>query len=361
MKYIDEYRDKNLTEPLAVKIIESVAGHYTFMEVCGGHTSAIHRFGIRDMLPENIRLISGPGCPVCVTETEFIDRAIALSMIDGVILTTFGDLVRVPGSGSSLEKAKAAGADVRIVFSALEALDIARKYQGRRVIFMGIGFETTAPGTAVTVFSAGKQGISNFMILSAHKVMPPAMEALIKDGIRIDGFICPGHVATITGSAAFDFIPGKYKTGCVIAGFEPADILQSVLMLVTQVNKRKAEMEIQYRRAVTPEGNILAQRYIDKVFEPRDVAWRGLGSIALSGLALRREFETFDAEKMIPVKTKPVVNNSLCICGEILRGLRNPPECPLFSNVCTPANPSGACMVSNEGACNVYYRYRGNG
>ncbi len=360
MKYIEEYRDKELIIKLISRIKESVNRDYSFMEVCGGHTAAIHRFGIPSLLPQNIKLISGPGCPVCVTGTDFIDKATAYSSGRDFIITTFGDLVRVPGSGSSLEKEKAAGSDIRVVFSGLEALDIARKNPDRNVIFLGIGFETTAPGTAVTVLQAEKEGIANLFLLSAHKVMPPAMEAIIKDGIRLDGFLCPGHVATITGSSAFGFIPHKYHTGCVITGFEPVDILQAILMLINQVNHNKPAVEIQYRRAVKEEGNIIARKHMDHLFEPCDAVWRGFGIIPLSGLSLRNEFNRFDAGKVFPVDVRPQEDNRLCICGDILRGLKNPSDCTLFATACVPENPIGACMVSSEGACNSYYKYRVN-
>ena len=358
MKYIDEYRDKGLIMKLTDQINRSVNRNYTFMEVCGGHTMSIHRFGIPSLLPGNIKLISGPGCPVCVTGSDFIDKAIAYSKKEKVIITTFGDLIRVPGSHSSLEKEKTAGADIRIVLSAMEALEIARKNSDRMVIFLGIGFETTAPGTAVTFKQAEKENIENIFLLSAHKVMPPAMEAIIKDGVRINGFICPGHVATITGSAAFDFISEKYRFGCVITGFEPVDILQSILMLIRQVNLRIPKVEIQYSRAVSVSGNKLAQHYMNEVFEDCDVTWRGFGVIPESGLKLRKKYERFDIEKILPVNIKYKDDNVLCICGNILRGLKIPTDCSLFAKKCIPENPVGACMVSNEGACNTFYKIR---
>jgi hydrogenase expression/formation protein HypD len=358
MKYIDEYRNKDLIMKLADQIGKSVRRDYTFMEVCGGHTAAIHRFGIPSLLPGNVKLVSGPGCPVCVTGTDFIDKAIAYSKMDEVIICTFGDLLRVPGSTSSLEKERAAGADIRIVLSGLEALEIARISSEKKVIFLGIGFETTAPGTAVTIKLAEKNYIKNFFLLSAHKVMPPAMEAIIKEGVNLDGFICPGHVATITGSAVFNFIPEKFNLGCVITGFEPADILQSILMLIQQVNRNTHIVEIQYNRAVNVNGNTVAQRHLSEVFEPCDAQWRGFGVISSSGLRLRRVFERFNIENNIPVQISFQEDNELCICGEILRGLKTPDDCTLFADICIPENPSGACMVSNEGSCNTYYRYR---
>ena len=357
MKYIDEYRDKDLVMKLTDHIKKSATRNYVFMEVCGGHTSAIHRFGIPSLLPGNISLISGPGCPVCVTGTDFIDKAIAYSKKEDVIITTFGDLIRVPGSESSLEKEKASGADIRVVLSGLDALEIARLNPDRKVIFLGIGFETTAPGTAVTIRQAKDGGIKNFWLLSAHKVMPPAMKAIIKDGAELDGFICPGHVATITGSQAFKFLPEKHKLGCVITGFEPTDILQAILMLIRQVNSKTPDVEIQYTRAVTVSGNTIAQRNLSEIFEHCDAHWRGFGVIPSSGLKLRKEFENFDAEKSMPVVISYHEDNPSCICGDILRGLKTPAECSLFRIACVPENPVGACMVSNEGACNTFYKY----
>jgi hydrogenase expression/formation protein HypD len=357
VRYVEEYRDKKLVFGLAEIIRKSVSRDYVFMEVCGGHTSAIHRFGIPSLLPSNIRLISGPGCPVCVTGTGFIDTAIECSKLKEVIIATFGDLIRVPGSSSSLEKEKSSGADIRIVSSALEALEIAVSNHGKRVVFLGIGFETTAPGTAVTIEKAKGDNIKNFFVLCAHKVMPPAMTAIIMDGTKLDGFICPGHVATITGSDAFRFLPETYRLGCVIAGFEPIDLLQSIRMLVRQVNTNSPQVETEYTRAVTQDGNSLARMRLSEVFELCNATWRGLGVIPQSGLGIRREFDQFDAEKAFPVKIINSRENGSCICGNILRGLNTPDDCPLFAKACVPDNPVGACMVSNEGACNIFYRY----
>jgi hydrogenase expression/formation protein HypD len=358
MKYIDEYRDKGLILKLAESISISAGREYTFMEVCGGHTAAIHRFGIPSLLPENIRLISGPGCPVCVTGTDFINRAIAYSGMEDVIITTFGDLIRVPGSSSSLEKQKAAGADVRIVFSGLEALSIAKSNPDRKIIFLGIGFETTAPGTAVTIKQAAIENIENFFVLSAHKIMPPAMEILVREGTRLDGFICPGHVAAITGSSIFNFLPEKYNLGCVVTGFEPADLLQSVLMLTEQVNRSDPKVEIQYRRAVTVDGNHIAQQNMKDVFISCDAYWRGFGMIDGSGLVPGKIYEKFNAEVVMPVSVRDHEDNEMCICAEILRGFKDPDDCPLFAAVCSPENPVGACMVSGEGTCNTWYKYK---
>jgi hydrogenase expression/formation protein HypD len=361
VKYIDEYRDKGLITKLSDLIKRSTDHDYVFMEVCGGHTAAIHRFGIPSLLPVNIRLISGPGCPVCVTDNSFIDKAIEYSRRDDVIVTTFGDLLRVPGSGSSLEKERERGGDIRIVFSGHEALDIARANSHRKVIFLGIGFETTAPGTAVTIKEAERNNVENFYLLSSHKVMPPAMEVIIKEGIALNGFLCPGHVAAITGSSVFNFISMRYDIGCVVAGFEPVDIMQAIYMLVNQVNINSPATEIQYTRAVSKEGNVLAQRHLNDVFVNFDVTWRGFGTIPASGLRLRKEFERFDAEKVFPVNIEKQEDNVLCLCGDILRGIKTPPECSLFASTCTPENPVGACMVSCEGACNTFYKYNLNG
>jgi hydrogenase expression/formation protein HypD len=360
MKYIDEYRNKDLITRLTDLINKSVRRDYTFMEVCGGHTDSIHRFGIPSLLPVNVKLISGPGCPVCVTGTDFIDKSIAYSKMPDVIICTFGDLIRVPGSTSTLEKEKAKGSDIRIVFSALEALEIARINPEMKIVFLGIGFETTSPGTAVTVKLADKENIKNFFLLCAHKIMPPAMEAIIKEGVNLDGFMCPGHVATIAGSDIFNFIPEKYKLSCVVAGFEPADILQSILMLVWQVNLQIPKVEIQYKRAVTNRGNTIAQKHLSQVFEQGDERWRGFGVIPMSGLRLRKRYDKFNVEKIIPANIKSGEENKLCICGNILRGLKTPADCKLFADICVPENPLGACMVSNEGACNTWYRYRLN-
>ncbi|NSW93850.1 MAG: hydrogenase formation protein HypD [Bacteroidales bacterium] len=357
MKYIDEYRNPEIIKKLAEAIKKISSASYTFMEVCGGHTAAIQRFGIPALLPENIRLLSGPGCPVCVTSTDFIDKITKLSLEPGTIIATFGDLIRVPGSELSLDKCRSEGADIRIIFSPLEAVSIASVNPSRKVIFPGIGFETTAPGTAVAIKKAKEKGLRNFKVLSAHKIMPPAMEAIIRDGTRLNGFICPGHVSTIAGSKIFNFIPEKYGLGCVVSGFEPADILQSILMLVKQVNNNLPAVEIEYRRAVKPDGNETALRNMQEVFEICDSWWRGLGIIPASGLRIRKEYRDFDAEEAFTFETSSTDENPLCICGNILRGLATPSECPLFGKVCNNDNPVGACMVSAEGSCNIHLKY----
>ena len=357
MKFVDEYRDAEVVKLISEKLHKYDGKPISLMEVCGGHTMAIHRFGIPSLLPDSIKLISGPGCPVCVSSIDFINRAIALSRIDNVIITTYGDLIRVPGSESSLEKEKSAGADIRIVYSTLDALKIAQQNKKKKIIFLGIGFETTAPASAIAIQKAHREKISNFFILSAHKIMPPVMEALLNDKVKIDGFICPGHVSTITGSKIYDFIPAKYKIGCVVAGFEPVDIMQSIYMLVKQINSANQKVEIQYSRAVTVEGNIKAQAAMNDVFETRNDTWRGIGEIPLSGLQMKKKNASFDAQLEFDISVEHKKENPACICGDILRGFKTPADCKLFGMICSPENPVGACMVSGEGACHAYYKF----
>lgn len=357
MKYIDEFRNSDLIKTLAENIHTLSKKPVRIMEVCGGHTMAIHRFGIPSLLPNTIELLSGPGCPVCVTSRTFIDRAIAMCRLPGVILTTYGDLIRVPGSFSSLEREKAEGADIRIVYSTLDALEIAKKNPDKRIVFPGIGFETTTPSSAVALLEARRQKVSNFYLLSSHKTMPQAMMALIDAGIRIDGYIGPGHVSTIAGAGMYAPLLAKYPLSIVISGFEPVDLLQSIYMIVQQMENNERKLEIQYKRVVTPEGNLKAKALVEEVFEPCDDWWRGLGVIPGSGMAIRKEFSAFDAIRQIAVNVEPAVEPPGCICGEVLKGIKKPVECLLFGKVCTPVNPIGTCMVSNEGACQAYYRY----
>jgi hydrogenase expression/formation protein HypD len=357
LKYIDEFRDSALVRELSEKIRKLSAKRITLMEVCGGHTMAIQKFGIPSLLPANINLLSGPGCPVCVTDIKFIDRAVALSRLKNIIIATYGDLIRVPGSSSSLDREKAAGADIRIVYSTLDALNIAMSNSNKKVVFLGIGFETTTPSSAIAILEASGKKINNFFVCSAHKVMPPAMGALIDEGIKIDGYIGPGHVSTVAGAKMYDSLAEKYKLSVVISGFEPVDILQSVYMLVKQLENDSPRIEIQYKRAVTYEGNTKAQQIINEVFEPRNDWWRGLGMLELSGMGIKKKYESFDAEKQIAVDVEPPVEPKGCICGEILKGLKKPTDCRLFKKVCTPAYPVGTCMVSNEGTCQAYFNY----
>jgi hydrogenase expression/formation protein HypD len=361
LKYIDEYRNKELVEKIIHKINDISKKEVSFMEVCGGHTMAIQKFGIPSLLPANIKLLSGPGCPVCVSSKRFIDQAIAYSRLDDVIITTYGDLIRVPGSSSTLRKEIGQGADVRIVFSILDAIKIAKENKSKKVVFIGIGFETTAPSSAAGIINAFNERVSNFYLFSSHKVMPPAMKALVTEGVKINGYIAPGHVSTITGSDIYRDIAEKAGLACVVSGFEPLDMLQSIYMLVKQVENNNPKVEIQYTRAVKPEGNQKALSIMYEVFEHRDDWWRGLGVLPESGLALKEKYSSFDAEKMIEVEVEETADDKGCICGEILKGLKSPKDCKLFGKVCDPANPVGACMVSHEGACHAHYRYSRNG
>lgn len=360
MKFIDEYRDKNLVLKLAEEIKKVSTKPVSLMEVCGGHTMSIQRFGLPALLPGTIRLLSGPGCPVCVSSRKFLDQAIAYSRLPGVIITTYGDLIRVPGSTSTLDREKALGADIRIIYSVMDSLEIARKNPDKKVVFLGIGFETTSPASAAAVLGAYQQNIGNFFLFSSHKIMPPAMAALIDEGVKINGYIAPGHVSTITGTSIYRDISEKYHLGCVIAGFEPVDLMEAIMMLVRQFEDDRPRVEIQYRRAVRPEGNLKAREMLEEVFEMRDDWWRGLGVLPVSGMGIRKEYSSFDAEKMLTVEVEPTREDKGCICGDVLKGLKNPRECKLFAKVCTPQNPVGPCMVSNEGACNAYYRYNRN-
>lgn len=357
MKYIDEYRDKELVDKLVHQIRTISKKDIVLMEVCGGHTWAIQKFGIPSLMPANVRLISGPGCPVCVTDRRFLDHAIALSRIPDVIITTYGDLIRVPGSTSSLAGEKSKGADVRIVYSILDALKIAKENPSKKVVFLGVGFETTTPPSAAGLINAKKENLKNFFLLSSHKIMPPAMGALIDEGVAINGYIAPGHVSVITGTKIYEALPSKYHVGCVVCGFEPVDILQTIYMLIKQHEENDYKVEIQYRRAVTPEGNVKAQEAIQEVFSLRDEWWRGLGTLPNSGLGVNEKYAEFDAERMIPVEVEPTREDKGCICGEILKGLKKPNDCKLFGKACTTSNPVGACMVSHEGACNAYFRF----
>jgi hydrogenase expression/formation protein HypD len=357
MKYISEYRDKELVMKLVEQIKNVSTKPITLMEVCGGHTMSIQKYGIPSLLPENINLISGPGCPVCVTDRKYIDHAIALARLPEVIITTYGDLIRVPGSTTSLDREKSQGADVRIVYSVLDALKIAKENPNKKIVFLGIGFETTTPPTAVGILNAAQQNIENFSVLNCHKVMPPAMAALIDEDVKIDGYIGPGHVSTITGSEIYEPIPKNFNLGVVISGFEPVDLLQSVLMLVNQIENTDQKVEIQYSRVVKPEGNVIAQQMVTKVFEARDDWWRGLGVLKDSGLKIRDEYAKFDAERIFDVEIEKTREDKGCICGLILKGMNKPKDCKLFGTACTPSDPVGACMVSSEGSCYAYYRY----
>jgi len=361
MNYMDEFRDRRVVLGLAERIRKMAAGRsepMTFMEVCGTHTMAIYQYGIRSLLPREVRLISGPGCPVCVTPNGYMDKTVAYSRLPGTIIATFGDMVRVPGSSSSLMEERAKGADVRIVYSPLAAVDLAAVNPGKRVIFLGVGFETTAPTIAGSILAAHARGIENYFVLAAHKTIPIPMQVLSADPeLRIDGYICPAHVSAIIGANTYRSLASEQHVPCVVTGFEPADIMQGVEMLVRQMVEGRSEVEIEYSRVVKWEGNRKAQEVLAEVFSPYDAEWRGIGVIPGSGLEINAKYAAFDAEKMIPVNVEELREHKGCMCGEILKGKVTPFECPLFAVDCTPESPVGACMVSSEGTCAAAYKY----
>jgi len=358
MKYIDEYRDGEKARPIIEEIRRLADQPIRLMEVCGTHTVAIARYGLRKVLPPTIDLISGPGCPVCVTSQSDVDLMISLSRAPGVITATFGDMVRVPGSDSSLARERAQGRDVRVVYSPLDGMKIAAAEPQKKVIFLGVGFETTAPTIAATALEARRQGLKNFFVFSAHKTVPRALKALLELGeVKLNGFLLPGHVSTIIGSRPYEFLANDYSVPCVISGFEPLDILQSVFMLVRQVKLRDPRVEIQYRRGVDEEGNRKAQEMIARAFQSSDVEWRGIGCIPGTGLTFREELAGLDAARTFDLPRVQARENPGCRCGEVLRGVIRPRECGLFAEVCTPENPVGPCMVSSEGSCAAAYKY----
>ena len=367
MKYIDEFRDGDLARNIARSIAAEAdpTRKYRFMEFCGGHTHAISRYGLTDLLPPNVRMIHGPGCPVCVLPIGRVDQAIRMALEHGVILCTYGDCLRVPASdGLSLLKAKARGADVRMVYSTQDALALAQKHPERQVVFFAIGFETTTPPTAVAIEQARALGLANFSVLCCHVLTPAAIIGILESpeakagGVALDGMVGPAHVSTVIGSAPYEFVPERYGKPVVIAGFEPLDMMQAILMLVRQVNQGRAEVENEFTRAVTPEGNRKAQALVAKVFQLRpEFEWRGLGTVPDSALKLRPEYAAFDAELRLPLPYTPVPDHKACECGAILRGVKEPRDCKVFGTVCTPENPLGSCMVSSEGACAAHYTY----
>ncbi len=359
MKFVDEYRQGDIAQKLAEQITQMTARPLKFMEVCGGHTHTIFKYGIEDLLPPNITMIHGPGCPVCVIPLGRVDDAISIAQQPDVIFTTFGDAMRVPGSKTSLLDAKASGADVRMVYSPLDALKIAKKNPERQVVFLALGFETTAPSTAMTILQAAKEGIENFSAFCNHITIVPALKALLDSpDLQLDGFLGPGHVSTVIGTRPYEFVPREYGKPVAVSGFEPLDILQSVYMLVKQVVEGRAEVENQYARCITRDGNRRALEVLFEVFEPRDYfEWRGLGSIAHSGMKLQRKYAAFDAELKFNVPGLRIADPKACQCGEILKGVKRPWECKVFGTACTPETPIGSCMVSSEGACAAYYNF----
>ena len=358
MRFIDEFRDAGLARRLADKIARVSTRPARLMEFCGGHTVAIMRNGIRQLLPPTIEMLSGPGCPVCVTSNSDIDQAIALARLPDVIIATFGDMLKVPGSYSSLQKARAEGSDVRIVYSTQDALQVARDNPQQSVIFIGVGFETTAPTIAMAVVQAEKEHLRNFYVLCQLKTTPPAMRALLDLGeIKLNGILCPGHVTTIIGTSPSEAYARDYGVACVVAGFEPVDILQAVEMLVQQIERGEPDVEIAYTRGVRPEGNLKALELMHNVFDTTGASWRGIGEIPNSGLKLKVKYARFDAGREFDVALPPAREAPGCRCGEVLRGVIRPTGCKLFRKACSPENPIGPCMVSSEGSCAAYYQY----
>ncbi len=361
MKFVDEFRDAALGRAVAGEILSLVepGRHYKLMEVCGGHTHSIYKYGVDDLLPSNVELVHGPGCPVCVIPMGRVDDGIALAQIDGIIFTCFGDMLRVPGAQGTLLDAKAAGADVRMVYSPLDALRIAKEHPDREVVFYAIGFETTAPSTALTLKRARAEGVANFSCMCNHVTIVPPLRALLESpDLRLDGFIGPGHVSTIVGARPFEFIPADYGKPVVISGFEPLDILHSAAMILRQLADGRCQVENQYTRVVPYEGNQRALEVMAEVFELRPhFEWRGLGFISHSGLRLSDAYADLDAEHRFSVPGVRVADPKACQCGEVLKGVIKPWECKVFGTACTPERPIGTCMVSSEGACAAYYNY----
>ena len=358
---LSAFRDPALAHELLEAIERLCAGRrrINLMEVCGTHTVCIGRYGLRGAMPENLHLLSGPGCPVCVTSNHDIDTAIAMTKVEGAIVATFGDMVRVPGSTTTLGACKAQGADVRVVYSPLDALELARANPDRPVIFIGVGFETTTPVVGASVQMAEEQGVGNYYVFAAHKRTASALDAIANDPeTQVDGFILPGHVSTITGLAPYAFLAERYRTPGVVAGFEPVDILSAIARLLAMVDRGEARIENAYGRGVQDAGNAAAQRVIEEVFEPCDATWRGLGPIPGSGLRLRGPYAAHDALAVFDPPVEPVRETKGCRCGDVLRGVIAPDRCPLFGRACTPENPVGPCMVSSEGSCAAYFRYQ---
>jgi hydrogenase expression/formation protein HypD len=359
MKYVDEYRDAALVHKLAAAIARATTRPWTIMEICGGQTHAIVKFGLDDLLPKKITLVHGPGCPVCVTSADLIDQAVDIALNQGAILCSFGDMLRVPGNGIDLLTAKARGADVRIVYSPLGAVALARENPARQVVFFAVGFETTAPANALSVLTAARENLANFSILTSHVLVPPAMRAILgSPDNRVQGFLAAGHVCTIMGTAEYGPIARDYGAPIIITGFEPVDILEGILLCVKQLESGRTEVENAYSRAVRTSGNTHARRLVEEVFKICERDWRGLGVIPESGLAVRQAYARFDANRRFALKTSCATCATECISGDIMRGVKKPHDCPAFGTRCTPEQPLGAPMVSSEGSCAAYYRYR---
>lgn len=359
MKYIDEYRDARIARALAKEIAERATKPWVLMEICGGQTHTIMRYGLDELLPPQIELVHGPGCPVCVTPLETIDKAIALALRSDVTFVSYGDMLRVPGSHSDLFRAKAQGADVRLAYSPLEAVKIARTNRDRKVVFLAIGFETTAPANAMAVWQAKREGLKNFSMLVSHVLVPPAIRALLASREnRVQGFIAPGHVCTVMGFQEYEHLVRDFGIPNVVGGFEPVDLLEAILMLVKQLEHGEARAENQYVRSVTYQGNQPAQQILKEVFQIADQKWRGIGVIPRSGLQLRPEYAAYDANKLFELELISADEPAECISAQVLQGLKKPTDCAAFASRCTPDNPLGAPMVSSEGACAAYYHYR---
>jgi hydrogenase expression/formation protein HypD len=359
VRYVDEYRDPGIAHALAGKITRTATKPWVLMEVCGGQTHTLMRYGISDLLPESVELVHGPGCPVCVTPLELIDQAIQIAGLPDVTFTSYGDMLRVPGSHSDLFQARANGADVRIVYSPLDALKISRENPSRQVVFFGVGFETTAPANAMAVWQARREGLTNFSMLVSHVLVPPAMRLILESpSSRVQGFIGPGHVCTIMGFGEYKALAEEFHVPIVVGGFEPVDLLEAISMLVCQLEEGRAEVENQYSRSVDYHGNIAAQNIMREVFTVADRKWRGIGEIAESGLVLRNEFAAHDAERVFNLQPLNVEEPRECISALVLQGLKKPIDCPAFGKRCTPMNPLGAPMVSAEGACAAWYQYK---
>jgi hydrogenase expression/formation protein HypD len=359
MKFAAEFRDREVVSRIAGNIDKVCRSDWTLMEFCGTHTVTIFRHGLKSLLPDRLRLVSGPGCPVCVTSAADIDRILAVCDIPSGIVATYGDMIKVPGSRMNLAEKRARGADVRVVYSSFDALSLARSNPDRQVFFIGIGFETTAPSTAAAVLQAADEGILNFRVLSLHKLTPPVLETLLEDGTAVDGFICPGHVCSIIGARPLEPVARRWSKPCVVAGFEPGDVMLAILMLVKQLEAGESRVEIEYVRGVEYLGNRNALEIMRRVFEACDGEWRGIGTVKNTGLRLRSEFARFDASALIDKDIEALPDPPGCRCGDVLRGRISPHDCPLFKTKCTPESPVGPCMVSSEGSCATYYQYAG--